>query len=372
MATNLGVILLGNFELSFDNRVWVRSSFNHSIVKTHLIRLSFLLLIGSSSCNKITCAFEPPVDKKWVVTTIAGNGSAFYVNGPALTAAFSAPQDVAVSSNGHIYVADGLNHRIRKIAGGQVTTFAGVGMEDTTSGIGTDAGFAIPIRVASDEGGNIYTLDLHDFRVRKITTNAVVTVVAGNGKRGFADGNAEAAMFGESIGIVTDNQGNIYVSDWENKRIRKISVAGQVSTVFGPAQFRPGGIAIDKMGNLFVVDQSSLQIRKIDPMGEISTLAGNGTAGDRDGYSGQAQFSTTMGDLVIDQSGDLYLADSDRIRKITPEGFVLTIAGTTSGFNDGLGISAKFNGPVGLGIDELGNIYVAEANSNRIRKISLE
>lgn len=303
---------------------------------------------------------------------MAGSGIPFFADGPALSAQFRNPLDVAVTPYGLIYVADDLNHRITKIAGGQVFTFAGFDKEDTSGGIGTAAGFAHPIQIVSDNFGNLYTLDATDFRIRKITPAALVTVAAGSGVRGFADGRADTTKFGESFGIVTDSQGNIYVSDCENKRIRKISVLGQVTTIAGPLQFGLGGITIDKQDNLYVVDPVNSCIRKITPGGDISTFAGSGIAGYKDENADEAKFSIYMGDIVIDNQQNLYVADDNYIRKITPQGIVSTIAGSSSGYRDGDGAFARFNGPYGLGIDRQGNIYVADDNNNRIRKISFE
>ncbi|MDP4263322.1 MAG: hypothetical protein Q8941_12420 [Bacteroidota bacterium] len=345
-------------------------------MKRCFIPLVVVLLIAGTSCKKDRQANQPPItppaEQKWVVTTVAGNGLAYFKDGPVSMAEFKFPQDVAVTPDGIIYVADGLNHRIRKIAGGQVSTFAGYERADTISGIGAAAGFAIPIRVVPDISGNLYTLDVDDFRVRKINSAGLVTVAAGSGTRGFADGRAETAKFGESLGIVTDNEGNIYVSDWENKRIRKISVAGEVSTIAGPMQFGPGEMTIDQQGNLYVVDGLNFIIRKITPGGEVSIFAGSGIPGDKDGNAQEAQFSINMRDIVADEQGNLYLADDNRIRKITPQGNVSTIAGSGFGYRDGDGPSAKFSSPNGLGIDRQGNIYVADENNNRIRKISFQ
>jgi sugar lactone lactonase YvrE len=350
-------------------------------MKQYFIPLIIVILLVGTGCKKYKLEDKPPtqpatppsIEKKWVVTTVAGDGSAYFGDGPALMAKFRAPQDVAVTADGIIYVADALNHRIRKIAGGQVTTFAGFDMEDTASGTGTAAGFAHPIQVVSDQAGNLYTLDVSDYRVRKITPGALVTVAAGNGIRGFADGRVDTAKFGESLGIVTDDEGNIFVSDWENRRIRKISVSGQVTTIAGPAQLGSvGGITIDKQGNLYVVDWGNFRILKITSGGDVSTFAGTGTPGNKDGNADEAQFSINMNDIVIDDHGNLFLADDSRIRKITAQGVVSTIAGSTIGYRDGNGTSAKFNLIAGLGIDKQGNIYAADDNNNRIRKISFE
>lgn len=328
-------------------------------------------------------ADKPAEEKKWIVTTVAGDGRPVFADGPVLAASFRAPLDVVVSSEGVIYVADAINHRIRKIAGGQVTAFAGRGVGDTTSGSGLFAGFVLPSQLAIDAANNIYTLDLDDPRVRKISPAAYVSVYAGKEVEGFVDGRADTAQFGEEAsGITIDEQGTIYVSDYENRRIRKISTTGEVSTIAGNGKtgfvngkadsaqfFSPGGIVIDKQGNLFIADW--YQVRKITPSGDVSTFAGSNSSGYQDGQADAARF-TLITDLVIDEQGNIFLSDDNRIRKITPQGLVSTFAGSTAGYEDGDASSAKFNNPAGLGIDKHGNIYVADANNNRIRKISFE
>jgi sugar lactone lactonase YvrE len=335
------------------------------------LSVSLLLLITTAlACKKYNHP-PPPGEKKWIVTTVAGNGAALFADGPAGTAEFRAPQDVVVNDDGVIYVADAINHRIRKIMTGQVSSFAGSGIQDTISGIGTAAGFALPIRLAIDAAGNICTLDVNDFRVRRITPAAVVTAVAGNGVRGFHDGSVDVAEFGESLGIVVDHDGNIYVSDWENKRIRKISTSGEVITVSGPAQSGFGGITIDRQGNLYAADINNFRILKITPDGTIHPFAGSGEFGFKDGNADEAMFGS-INDIVADEQGNIYASDENRIRKITAEGVVSTIAGSTAGYLDGDGITAKFNLPNGLAVDKQGNIYVADNNNNRIRKISFQ
>lgn len=334
-------------------------------------------------CKKYSQQVSTPMnEKKWMVTTVAGDGSPHFADGPALLSQFRAPLDVTANSNGALYVADALNHRIRKIEKGQVTTIAGFGAEDTTGGVGTAAGYAAPIVITSDAADNLYTLDIHDYRIRKIDSNALVTVVAGNGIRGFANGRADTAKFGECSGIAVDALGNIFVSDFDSKRIRKVSIDGIVTTVAGDGSqgfidakgeaaefFSPGGIAMDKHGNLFVADWN--RIRKITPGGDVTTFVGGSASGFNDGGPATATF-TALADLVIDTNGNLYVTDENRIRRITPQGKVSTIAGFTSGYRDGDGSYAQFNGADGLGIDAYGNIYVADAHNNRIRKISLQ
>jgi DNA-binding beta-propeller fold protein YncE len=353
-----------------------QETFKKASFMKQTVFISLLLLITALlACKKYNVPFpvddNPPREKKWIVTTVAGNGAALFADGPAATAEFNAPQDIVVNEYGVVYVADAINHRIRKIMTGQVSSFAGSGIQDTTGGVGTAAGFAHPIRLALDAAGNIYTLDVNDFRVRKITPAAVVTAVAGSGVRGFKDGSTDVAEFGESLGIAADQQGNIYVSDWENKRIRKISTSGQVTTFFGPAQSGFGGITIDQLGNLYVADINNFRILKITADGIIHPFAGNGSFGFKDGNADEAMFGS-INDIVADEQGNIYASDENRIRKITAQGVVSTIAGNTGGYLDGDGISAKFNLPNGLAVDKQGNIYVADNNNNRIRKISFQ
>ena len=140
----------------------------------------------------------------------------------------------------------------------------------------------------------------------------------------------------------------------------------------GAAQFfNPGGIAIDQQGNLYVSDRGNYRIRKITPGGQVSTFAGSGLQGDEDGTAALARFNAPL-DLVIDNEGNLYVTDNHRIRKISAQGVVSTVAGSTPGYADGDGVSAKFYYPAGMGLDAQGNIYVGDLLNNRIRKISFE
>jgi sugar lactone lactonase YvrE len=353
-------------------------------MKASIVLFLSLLTIGGISCKKSTSTVTSPEEKRWVVTTFAGNGNAGFNDGSNLSASFRAPLDVVIASDGAIYVADAINHRIRKITQGQVSTFAGVGFEDTTSGDHSIAGFAHPSYLAFDAMNNMYTLDVNDPRVRKVSAFGFVSVVAGNGTDGFVDGRVNLAEFGsECSGIAVDVDGNIYVLDWRNRRVRKVTVEGEVKTFTGNgkigfvngapdvAEFNnPSGLVIDRQGNLFVGDQSC--IRKITPAGVVSTFSGSPSAiGYKDGAAGDALFSA-INDITIDDQGNMYASDDNRIRKITPQGVVSTIAGSIAGYTDGEAGIARFNDPVGLAVDKQGNIYVADDHNNRIRKISLE
>jgi len=360
-------------------------------MKTFFIPLGLMIVLTAGiGCKKDkqgdNSSTQSSTEKKWVVSTIAGDGTGGFANGAALSAKFNAPVDVAVAPDGTLYVADYKNHRIRKIASGQVSTLAGNNSSGILNGNGPLAQFEDPYRIALDAGGNLYVLDEHDIRIRKISPTADVSTYAGTDKPGFLNGAVSIAQFQQDEGgIVADAQGNIYIGDTFNNSIRKIS-AGQVSTLAGSgaegfrdgdagvAQFRfPDGIAFDQHGNLYVADQGNFCIRKITPDGLVSRFAGSGLSGSADGNAGVAQFNF-ISDMVADNMGNLYVIDDNRIRKVTPEGVVSTIAGSTAGYGyvDGDGTSARFAGLAGLAIDAQGNIYTADINNNRIRKISFE
>lgn len=348
-------------------------------MKKYFIPLVVIIIAGTS-CKKDKQGDKRPTEKKWVVTTVAGDGTAGFGNGAALSAKFDFPVDVAVDRDGAIYVTDADNHRIRKISGGQVSTFAGNDNSGYINGNGESAQFVSPWAIALDANGNFYTSENDGDHIRKISPTADVTThtytLAPNTPLWF--------NLGPEGGIVTDVTGNIYISDTYNQHIRKINTAGQATVIAGSERggfqdgngaaakfYLPGGIAIDKKGNLYVADSYNFRIRKITPAGEVSTFAGNGEFGHADGDAGIAQFMFPV-DIVTDRDDNLYVADNNRIRKITPSGIVSTIAGSTAGYKDGDGDDAKFRGPYGIGIDAQGNIYVADTFNERIRKISFE
>jgi len=325
------------------------------------------------------------------VSTFAGNGTAGFADGAATSAAFRAPVGVVVDASGNVYVADAGNNRIRKITpAGVVSTFAGNGTTGFADGPAANARFNAPFGLALDAAENLYVVDQGNSRIRKITPAGIVTTFAGSATQGFADGPAASAQFHSPVGVAVDAAGNVFVADWLNYRIRKINTAGIVTTYAGngtqsfadgaaasAAFVAPSGLALDAGGNLYVSDEGSNRIRKITPAGVVSTLAGNGIEGFADGSAASAEFEGPVG-MVVDTAGNVYTGEggginNDRIRIITPAGFVNTVAGIgTRGFADGPGSSAKFDDPIGLAMDVAGNIYVADEFNNRIRKITIQ
>ena len=249
-------------------------------------------------------------------------------------------------------------------------------------GVGEDARFHFISGVAVDAAGNIYVGDRQNHRIRKVTPAGVVSTLAGS-TQGFADGVGAAARFNNPWGVAVDAAGNVYVGDLSNRRIRKITPAGVVSTLAGSgangsadgdgivAQFSdPTGVAVDAAGTVYVADGGNSRIRKITPAGVVSTLAGS-TPGFADGVGAAAQFQFPWG-VAVDAGGNVYVADhsNHRIRRITPTGEVSTLAGSTEGSSDGVGAAAQFSEPGAVAVDAGGAVYVADGGNSRIRKIT--
>jgi serine/threonine protein kinase, bacterial len=326
------------------------------------------------------------------VSTLAGSGVYGSADRAGNEASFYGPSGVAVDSSGNVYVADSENNKIRKITpAGVVTTLAGSGVSGSDDGTGIAASFNYPQGVALDSSGNVYVADTGSHKIRKITPAGVVTTLAGGGGRewnwnglGSADGTGTTASFNYPNGVAVDSSGNAYIADSSNNKIRKITPEGVVTTLAGSgvsgsddgtglaASFnRPEGVAVDKSGNVYVADFNNNKIRKITPAGVVTTLAGSGRQSSRDGTA--ASFKWPNG-VAVDSSGDLYVADygNRKIRKITPAGVVSTLAGSgVEGSEDGTGTEASFAYADGVAVDSSGNVYVADSGNNLIRKITI-
>jgi sugar lactone lactonase YvrE len=305
--------------------------------------------------------------------------STSYVVGNRDTA-FNRPRGIAIDASGIIYVADSSNYRIRKILpNGTVSTFAGSGIQGYQDGPAETAQFTGINDITLDISGNLYLGDT--YRIRKILPNGTVSTLAGTETTGYQDGTGESASFSNNVanGIEVDANGNLYVVDKGNNRIRKILPNGTVSTIAGTGvqQYQDGpaetasfsnmdGMVLDNNGNLYVGDDH--RIRKILPNGTVSTLAGT-EFGHQDGPAGTAAF-TNIQDLVIDSSSNLYVLEYNWVRKVTPDGTTSTIVGSgIDGYEDGPGEIAKFNEPDRLTMDVSGNMYIADTYNNRIRKV---
>ncbi len=321
-----------------------------------------------------------------VVTTFAGSGIPGSNNGIGTAASFNYPLGLASDTAGNLYVSDSGNNLIRKITPqGEVTTLAGSGLSGSDNAVGTFASFENPTGIATDAAGNVYVADPNNDLIRKIDPSGIVTTFAGSGTRGHIDGTGTAASFSYPNGLATDAAGNVYVADFSNNCIRKITPTGVVTTLAGSgnlgsnngigasATFNyPNDVATDALGNVYVVDQYNNQIRKIDPTGMVTTLAGSGVKGSANGNSASASFNFPNR-LTADAAGNVYVADENNnlIRKIDPVGNVTTFAGSGAfGQVDGTGSSAYFS-RITTGVsDASGNIYIADCFDNLIRKIT--
>jgi sugar lactone lactonase YvrE len=314
------------------------------------------------------------------VTTLAGNEDSGFVNGTGTESMFYSPQGIAVDSLSNVYVADTNNNVIRKIDTlGEVSTFAG-SVYGYSDGSNASVKFASPQGLAVDSDNNVYVADTSNKRIRKISAGNVTTI-AGNGVFGYYDSNGTAAQFAYPTGVVFYNSATLYVIDQLNDKIRKINAIGDVTTIAGFLEYKDGngtaalfqepfGIAVDKSNNtIYIADTSNQRIRKINSNGDVTTLAGSGIQGYADGVGVSAQFNNPTG-VAIDSSGNVFVADSGnfKIRKITPQGIVSTLAGSTGDYQDGTGSSAKFANPQGIAIDSQNIIYVAE--NTHVRKVT--
>jgi len=344
------------------------------------------LCISLSSCSSDDSDEVTPLAQQdsVIVTTLAGSTEEGYVDGTGSAAQFFDPFGIVIDASGNLYVADGWNHRIRKVTPeGEVTTLAG-STEGYADGTGSAAQFRNPYGIAIDASGNLYVADEGNNCIRKVTPYGKVTTLAGS-TQGYADGKGSAAQFYSPGGIAIDASGNLYVADGWNHRIRKVTPEGEVTTLAGNTQghadgkgdaakfYFPYGIAINASGNLYVTDSRNNRIRKVTPKGEVSTLAGS-SWGYADGKGSAARFRNPYG-IAIDALGNLYVTDTYnyRIRKVTPDGVVTTLAGNGSrGYADGIGSDARFAIPTGIAIDASGSLYVADWGNNCIRKIEFK
>ncbi len=285
---------------------------------------------------------------------------------------------IAVHASGQI---------ISTVAGSGITGYTGDGIAATSLGLDR------PWAVALDASGNIYVADRNDQRIRKISTAGIMTTVVGTGAFGFSGdgGPAISAQIYDPSGIAIDGGGNMYIADYTNNRIRKVTPLGVISTYAGngtggynfdgvaatAAQLNhPKGLAVDASGNLYIADYGNNRIRKVTPAGIISTIAGDGTFG-FGGDLGLATFAKLFfpSAVAVDGAGNVFIADENnqRIRKVNTSGFISTYAGTGApGFSgDGAAATtAQLFDPSGLALDASGNLYIAEYTNNRIRKVT--
>jgi sugar lactone lactonase YvrE len=325
--------------------------------------------------------------------TIAGNGAGAFSGdgGPATSASLNNPQGIAVDTAGNLYIADYSNNRIRAVSGGTITTVAGNGVDGFSGDAGpaTIASLNGPGGVALDAAGNLYIADYNNNRIREVSGGTITTVV-GNGRLGFAgDGGPPAnASLNGAGGLVVDAGGQLFIADYFNERVRKVS-GGIITTVAGQGGgtlWGDGGpatsaallntvdVVVDLAGNLFIADVGNNCVRKVSG-GTITTVAGNGIAGfSGDGGPATSASLNSPTGIALDAAGNLYIADQSnhRIRKVSG-GTIETVSGNgAAGFSGdgGPATSASLYLPRRVAVDAAGNLYIADKRNNRIRKVS--
>lgn len=342
------------------------------------------------------------IDTSGIITTIAGNGEPDWMGDdePAVNASLHFPSDVSCSSGGELYVSDRSNSRIRKIdAQGIITTVAGLGPPDFGGDFGPaqDALLKYPFGIELDKDGNLFIADRGNNRIRKVATDGTITTVAGDGNHFFSGdyGPARRASLAFPTDVASDSQGNLYIADRNNNRIRKVDTFGIITTVMGIGEYEyngdnevasettlhlPFALAMAPDDNLIVVDRSHFRVRKVDlKTGDVKTIAGNGQALFKgDGGPGLGASLKSPSGIVVDNLGNVIFADKQnhRIRRVDSKGMIHSVAGTGKQGNEGDGGPATLATlflPAEMARDKEGNLYVITpvGRGSLVRKIDL-
>lgn len=334
--------------------------------------------------------------------TVSGSGDVLFGGdgGSATAAQLFLPIDVTVDASGSLYIADNSNHRIRRVTPPAptpaLTTIAGNGQDQYNGeGPALTVQLNFPRNLALDAAGNLYLSEFEGQRVRRITPAGVTSTIAGTGAAGFLGdgGPGTTARLNGPRGLAVDAAGNVYVADYHNHRIRRITAAGVITTIAGngTAGFSgdgglataallnyPSGVAIDASGNLYIADQLNNRIRKITAStGVMSTIAGNGGGGAwcADGTAVSASLMEPD-NVAVDSAGNVYFSDtgSHHVCRINTSGQITVVAGTGAAAFDGENIAgplASLNLPTALSVDSAGNVYIADTGNNRVRKLTV-
>jgi sugar lactone lactonase YvrE len=349
---------------------------------------TFILLAAVDSAFFPVLAARGPI-----ISTVAGGGGPGYCgDGPAISACLNFPIGATVNGNNNVFIADSFNNRIRQFKStGTINTVAGNGTFGFCgdNGPATSACLNVPEGVDVDESGNLFIADTFNHRIRRVDSSGTITTVAGNGTADFCGDNGAAinACLNFPHAVVADGRGNLFVADTFNNRVRRIAkgvittVAGNGTQGFcgdnGPAisaclQF-PVALAFGNDGNLFVTDLGNQRIRKIHH-GTITTVAGNGAVGFcGDGGPGTSACLNSPVGIAVDTASNLFIADTgnQRIRQVVPSGTINTVAGNgTPGFcgDGGPAINACLNGPTGVALD-MNDLFIVDQQNSRVRRV---
>jgi len=365
------------------------------------------VITGDTAMFSVTVSGAGPFNYQWqcngtnlpsgIITTVAGNGTQGYsgAGGPATNAELYFPSGAVFDASGNLYFSDAGNNVVRKVStNGIITTVAGNSTQGYSGdgGQATNAELAFPEGVAVDVFGNLFIADSTNNRVREVGTNGIITTVAGIGIQGYAGDGAAAtnAELNDPTGVALDASGNLYFSDTGNNVIREVTTNGIITTVAGNGTQGyfgdggqatnaelgfPEGVAVDASGNLFIADSANNRVRELGTNGIITTVAGNGTQGfSGDGAAAtNAELNDATG-VAFDAFDNLYIADYEnfRVREVSPNGIIITVAGNGNGgyFGDsGDATNASLYYPEGVAVDASGNLFIADENNNRIRKV---
>jgi putative addiction module component (TIGR02574 family) len=389
MTNNIITTVAGSGTNGYSGDGGLATNANLSFVQNVSVDMIGNLFIADAGNNLIR-----KLGTNGIISTVAGrilNDGDFATNATLYFA-----YGTAFDTNGNLYIADANNNRIRKVdTNGIISTVAGDGIAAYSGdgGVATNASLNHPYSIAPDTLGNLFIADRNNFRIRKVDTNGNISTVAGTGSAGFSgDGGAATnAKISSVSSIAVDAVGNCFMADAANERIRKVDASGNISTMAGTGSFgfsgdggaatnatfiNPSSVALDSAGNFYIVDGGNARIRKINTNGIISTVAGNGShaySGDG-GAATNASFVNPIA-VTVDSVGNIFISDSFNmvVRKVGTNGIIITVAGNgVQGFagDGGAASNARLSAPRGLAADSLGNVFISDAENNRIRKVS--
>jgi hypothetical protein len=337
------------------------------------------------------------------ISTFAGTGAYGFSGdgGPATAARFASPEGVAVAPDGSVVISDLGNRRVRRVApDGTISTLAGSGMDGFggDGGPATAAQFRLPAGVAVAADGSVLIADVANHRIRRVAADGTISTFAGTATSGSGGGDggfggdggpATGAQLRSPFGVAVAPDGSVLFSETSNRRIRRVAPDGTISTFAGTgasgfggdggpataAQLNPSGVAVAPDGSVLITSTTNQRVRRVSPDGTISTLAGTGVQGfDGDGGPATAAQLDTPYAVAVAPDGSVVIADTGnhRIRRIALDGTISTLAGTgTAGFNGdgGPATSAKLSDPIGIAVTHDGSVLIAEQGTQRVRRV---